>query len=191
MNKAINKKNGIWEWHDVLENPSDLIEGIEDDRWEYYTNKGGGETIIGRASILRKGEEFHTKATKAFLDCVLEYSSSNGLSFNDDNVGTDWLLVREYNTGSKMSAHNDAYSYVKKDGQPVKPSLTAILYINDDYTGGEIDFIHDDVKIKPKAGSMVVFPSDKQHEVLEILSGNRYMTQTYVYENPVSFYDKD
>ena len=191
MNKAINKKNGIWEWHDVLENPSDLIEGIEDDRWEYYTNKGGGETIIGRASILHKGEEFHTKATKAFLDCVLEYSSSNGLSFNDDNVGTDWLLVREYNTGSKMSAHNDAYSYVKKDGQPVKPSLTAILYINDDYTGGEIDFIHDDVKIKPKAGSMVVFPSDKQHEVLEILSGNRYMTQTYVYENPVSFYDKD
>jgi hypothetical protein len=191
MNKAINKKNGIWEWHDVLENPSDLIAGIEDDRWEYYTNKGGGETIIGRASILHKGEEFHTKATKAFLDCVLEYSSSNELSFNDDNVGTDWLLVREYNTGSKMSAHNDAYSYVKKDGQPVKPSLTAILYINDDYTGGEIDFIHDDVKIKPKAGSMVVFPSDKQHEVLEILSGNRYMTQTYVYENPVSFYDKD
>lgn len=191
MNKAINKKNGIWEWHDVLENPSDLIEGIEDDRWEYYTNRGGGETIIGRASILHKGEEFHTKATKAFLDCVSEYSSSNGLSFNDDNVGTDWLLVREYNTGSKMSAHNDAYSYVKKDGQPVKPSLTAILYINDDYTGGEIDFIHDDVKIKPKAGSMVVFPSNKQHEVLEILSGNRYMTQTYVYENPVSFYDKD
>ena len=191
MNKAINKKNGIWEWHDVLENPNDLIEGIEDHRWEYYTNKGGGETIIGRASILHKGEEFHTKATKAFLDCVSEYSSCNGLSFKDDNVGTDWLLVREYNTGSKMSAHNDAYSYVKKDGQPVKPSLTAILYINDDYTGGEIDFIHDDVKIKPKAGSMVVFPSDKQHEVLEILSGNRYMPQTYVYENPVSFYDKD
>ena len=133
MNKAINKKNGIWEWHDVLENPSDLIEGIEDDRWEYYTNKGGGETIIGRASILHKGEEFHTKATKAFLDCVSEYSSCNGLSFNDDNVGTDWLLVREYNTGSKMSAHNDAYSYVKKDGQPVKPALTAILYLNDDY----------------------------------------------------------
>lgn len=191
MNKAISKKNGIWEWHDVLENPSNLIDDIEDHRWEYYTNKGGGETIIGRASILHKGEEFHSKATKAFLDCVSEYSACNGLSFNDENVGTDWLLVREYNTGSKMSAHNDAYSYVKKDGQPVKPSLTAILYINDDYTGGEIDFVHDDVKIKPKAGSMVIFPSNKQHEVLEILSGNRYMTQTYVYENPVSFYDKD
>ena len=190
MNKIINKKNGIWEWENVLENPNELIDGIEDDRWEYYTNKGGGETIIGRSAFLRSGEDLHSKAIKVFFDCVSEYSKDNGLNFNNDNVGQDWLLIREYNAGSKMSAHSDAYSYVKKDGNPVKPSLTAILYINDDYAGGEIDFIHDDLCLKPKAGSMVVFPSDKQHEVLEILSGNRYMTQTYVYEHPYSFYDK-
>jgi hypothetical protein len=191
MNKAINKKNGIWEWHNVLENPNELVTNIPNDRWEYYTNKGGGETIIGRATKIFKGEFLHSKAIKPFIECVEEYSACNGLSFKEENIGKDWLLVREYNTGSKMSAHNDAYSYVKKDGQPVKPSLTAILYINDDYTGGEIDFIHDDLKIKPKSGSMVIFPSDKHHEVLEILSGNRYMTQTYVYEHPASFYDKE
>lgn len=191
MNKAINKKNGIWEWHNVLENPSDFIDGIQKDRWEYYTNKGGGETVIGRSAFLHKGENLHSVAIQAFFDCISEYSACNGLSFNNENVGQDWLLVREYNTGSKMSAHSDAYSYVKKNGNPVKPSLTAILYINDDYTGGEIDFINDGLCIKPKAGSMVVFPSDKQHEVLEILSGNRYMTQTYVYEHETSFYDKN
>jgi hypothetical protein len=190
MSNIVNKHNDIWEWHNVLEDANHLINSIQENKWEYYTNKGGGETIIGRAAVLNKGEEFYEKATKAFLDCVAEYSEHNGLSFKDNNVGTDWLLVREYNTGSKMSAHNDAYSYVKKDGQPVRPSLTAILYINDEYTGGEIDFIHDDLCIKPQAGSMVIFPSHKQHEVLEILSGDRYMTQTYVYENPVSFYDK-
>jgi hypothetical protein len=191
MNKIINKKNGIWEWENVLENPNELIDGIQDNRWEYYTNKGGGETIIGRSAFLRSGEDLHSKAIKVFFDCVAEYSKDNGLNFNEDNVGQDWLLIREYNAGSKMSAHSDAYSYVKKDGNPVKPSLTAILYINDDYTGGEIDFIHDDLCLKPKAGSIVVFPSDKQHEVLEILNGNRYMTQTYVYEHPNSFYDKN
>jgi hypothetical protein len=191
MNKVVNKKNGIWQWHNVLENSNEFIDSIQKNRWEYYTNKGGGETIIGRAAILHKGEELHSKIIKTFFDCVAEYSLCNGLSFNDDNVGHDWLLVREYNAGSKMSAHSDAYSYVKKDGNNVKPSLTAILYINDDYVGGEIDFIHDDLCIKPKAGSMVIFPSDKQHEVLEILNGNRYMTQTYIYEHPVSFYDKE
>ena len=30
MNKIINKKNGIWEWENVLENPNELIDGIED-----------------------------------------------------------------------------------------------------------------------------------------------------------------
>ena len=189
MSNIANKHNGIWEWHNVLENPMEMVETIDKTKCEYYTNKGGGETVIGRGASLHNGSEAHKKAMKAFSDCILEYSKSNSLSFDNENIG-DWLLVREYNTGSRMSAHNDAYSYVKKDGQHVRRSLTAILYINDEYTGGEIDFVHDGICIKPQAGSMVVFPSDKQHEVLEILSGDRYMTQTYVYENPLSFYDK-
>lgn len=191
MNRAINKKNGIWEWHNVLDNPSELVETIPEEKWKYYTNKGGGETIIGRSAFLWNGENLHSEVMKAFFDCVIEYSESNNLPFNKENVGQDWLLIREYNPGSKMSAHSDMYSYLKKDGKQVVPSLTAILYINDDYVGGEIDFINDDLCIKPKAGSMVIFPSNLQHEVLEILSGNRYMTQTYVYEHPVNFYDKD
>jgi hypothetical protein len=190
MNKAINKKNGIWEWHDVLDNPMELVHGMSNGQWQNYTNTGGGETIIGRSAFLLNGMRLHEKTMKAFVDCLEEYSACNGLSFNNENIGQEWFMVREYNAGSKMSAHSDVYSYVKKDGNPVKPSLTAILYINDDYVGGEIDFIRDDLKIKPKAGSIIIFPSDKQHEVLEILSGNRYMTQTYVYEHPVSYYDK-
>ena len=35
MNKVINKKNGIWEWENVLENPNELIDGIQDDKGEY------------------------------------------------------------------------------------------------------------------------------------------------------------
>jgi hypothetical protein len=190
MSNLINKHNGIWEWHDVLELPMDLVSKVPQDKWDYYTNKGGGETIIGRSTFLWAGQDLHTKAIQPFIDCIKEYCDSNNLPFSSEHIGQDWLIVREYNVGSKMSAHSDRYSYVKKDGQPVIPALTAILYINDDYVGGEIDFIHDDLCIKPKAASMVVFPSDKQHEVLEILSGNRYMTQTYVYEHPVSYYDK-
>lgn len=190
MNKAINKKNGIWEWHNVLENPNQIVDGIEEEKWKYYTNKGGGETIIGRSAFLWKGEYIYSKTIQAFFDCIAEYCACNGLSFTEDHVGQDWLMVREYNTGSKMSAHFDGYSYLTKNGEKVVPSLTAILYINDEYTGGELNFIHDDLCIKPKAASMIIFPSHKEHEVLEILSGNRYMTQTYVYEHPVSYYDK-
>jgi hypothetical protein len=190
MANLIRKHNDIWEWHNVLENPEQLVASIPDKEWQYYTNKGGGETIIGRSHFIQEGTALHKDIMKLFFKCIYDYCKRNALSFTDEHVGQSPLILREYNTGSKMFEHSDIYSYVKKDGQHVTPSLTAILYINEDYSGGEIDFVHDDICVKPKAGSMFVFPSDKQHAVLEITSGDRYMIQTYVYPRPVSYYDK-
>jgi hypothetical protein len=186
-----NKHNGIWEWHEAIADPQLIVSSIPDEQWQYYTNIGGGETIIGRSTFIWPTQDLHSKIMKSFLYCINEYCVENNLHLKDENVGQDWLMIREYKAGSKMSAHSDMYSYLKKDGESVRPSLTAILYINDDYKGGQIDFIHDGLCISPTAGSMVVFPSNKQHEVLEILEGNRYMVQTYVYPNPLSFYDKE
>ena len=73
----------------------------------------------------------------------------------------------------------------------VIPLFTIILYINDDYEGGEINFIDDKLKIIPKAGSGIMFPSQKIHEVLEVKSGVRRMVQTYVNEHKRSYYDED
>jgi hypothetical protein len=190
MSNLARKHNGIWEWHDVIDNPSEIISTFLNNEWEYYTNKGGGETIVGRSTLIHPNDKMHSIIMKAFFRCTFEYCKQNALNFTDQNVGQHPLILREYNVGSKMSEHSDIYSYVKKNNQPVAPSLTAILYLNDDYVGGEINFVKDNMSIKPKAGSMFVFPSNKQHEVLEITSGNRYMTQTYVYPNTIDFYDK-
>lgn len=191
MPNLIRKHNDIWEWQNVLKNTDKIISGVPSNQWQYYTNKGGGETIIGRSHFIQEGTELHSEVIKAFFQCIYEYCKRNALSFTDEHVGKSPLILREYNVGSKMFEHSDIYSYVRKDGKPVTPSLTAILYLNDDYKGGEINFVNDGLCIKPKAGSMVVFPSSKQHEVLEITKGNRYMTQTYVYPNVISFYDKE
>jgi hypothetical protein len=191
MLNIINKHNGIWQWLDTIDNPSQIISNFKEKHWEYYTNKGGGETIIGRSTFVHAGTDIHSNIMKSFFKYISEYCKQNVLDFTDQNVGQSPLILREYNTGSKMSEHSDIYSYVTKDGKPVTPSLTAILYLNDDYIGGEINFVHDNFCIKPVAGSMFVFPSNKQHEVLEITEGNRYMIQTYVYPNEISFYDKN
>lgn len=191
MPNLIRRQNEIWEWHNVVSNPTQIIANIPDNQWQYYTNKGGGETIIGRSYFIQEKTELHSEIIKAFFKCIEEYCHRNALIFTDKNVGQSPLILREYNVGSKMSEHSDIYSYVTKNGEPVTPSLTAILYLNDDYTGGEINFVHDDFCVKPTAGSMFVFPSNKQHEVLEITEGNRYMTQTYVYPNEINFYDRN
>lgn len=54
--------------------------------------------------------------------------------------------------------------------------LSTVAYLNDNYTGGEIEFPHVGVKIKPEAGSVIFFPSNFvfTHTVKEIVDGYRY-----------------
>jgi hypothetical protein len=53
---------------------------------------------------------------------------------------------------------------------------TALFYLNDDFTGGELVFPALDVLITPQPGLLVSFPSNHQfvHAVPKVLSGKRY-----------------
>jgi predicted 2-oxoglutarate/Fe(II)-dependent dioxygenase YbiX len=50
-----------------------------------------------------------------------------------------------------------------------------VYYPNDDYEGGELDFMHFGVKIKPKANQLFIFPSayNLEHRVSPVISGTR------------------
>ena len=66
------------------------------------------------------------------------------------------------------------------DGSPGEQNyydIGSVVYLNDDYTGGELEFPNQNVKIKPEAGSIIVFPSSVPylHQSNEILSGEKYM----------------
>jgi len=54
--------------------------------------------------------------------------------------------------------------------------ISTVSYLNDDYDGGEIEFQHSNVRIKPEAGSIVFFPSNFLyiHEIMPITKGTRY-----------------
>lgn len=54
--------------------------------------------------------------------------------------------------------------------------LSSVMYLNDNYDGGEIEFVNSGVKIKPEAGSIIFFPSNFLyiHEVHPITNGYRY-----------------
>jgi predicted 2-oxoglutarate/Fe(II)-dependent dioxygenase YbiX len=53
--------------------------------------------------------------------------------------------------------------------------LSAVVYLNDDFTGGDLVFPRIDYRYRPSIGDCVVFPSDliHSHYVDEVLSGNR------------------
>jgi hypothetical protein len=189
-NELIKRENGIWQWNSVFNNPTDLISYLLLKTWRPYNNNGGGSTLIGRSTFVYENEKAYKQILDVYLKCLQEYIDKNSLDITTDNLGIGLWLVRDYAAGSLMTAHEDGYSYVKDGEDEVKPMFTILLYINDDYEGGEIHFPNENVTIKPEAGSVVIFPSNLLHEVKTVISGNRYMTQSYIYEKPFSCYQE-
>lgn len=72
-------------------------------------------------------------------------------------------------------------------------TVSAIVYLNDDYVGGEIEFPRHGLVVKPKAGDIMLFPSNYvyEHASLNIDSGIKYavvimMDYNDLYHNPES-----
>jgi len=80
------------------------------------------------------------------------------------------LSVAKWETGTKLNLHVDDLGYVTDNHIPT------LIYLNDDYEGGEISFATHNVTIKPKVGDLLIFPGNMHyaHEVKEVLSGTRY-----------------
>jgi predicted 2-oxoglutarate/Fe(II)-dependent dioxygenase YbiX len=97
--------------------------------------------------------------------------------------------VIEYKAGDILELHTDNLEYL--DGELSYNASTSsghlrqissVLYLNNTYTGGEIDFPNLSIRIKPKAGTLIAFPSADQsflHQVLEITSGEKWIAPCF------------
>lgn len=104
------------------------------------------------------------------LDLATDHYKKIVYPFADKNIKS-----REYNIhllkyvpGGYLPAHQD-------QGVSTRV-LSSVMYLNDNYVGGEIEFKQSNIKIKPKPGSIIFFPSNflYVHEVYPIISGERY-----------------
>lgn len=87
----------------------------------------------------------------------------------------DMLRVARWDAGTKLTLHVDDLGYETNNHFPT------LLYLNDDYEGGELSFATHDVTIKPKKGDLIMFPGNMHyaHEVKEVISGTRYTTPVW------------
>lgn len=73
--------------------------------------------------------------------------------------------------------HSDDH-VLRSDGsvltRDVQRGITAILYLNSDFDGGEIHFPRQGLELRPSAGTLLIFPSNRNfpHEVKPIARGN-------------------
>lgn len=70
--------------------------------------------------------------------------------------------------------------------------IASVYYINDDYTGGEINFPDHNLEIKPKPNSLIIFPGNENylHEVREIIDNDRYSSAMWFQFTGSSFNKK-
>lgn len=89
--------------------------------------------------------------------------------------GYSQVRFNRYNVDTRMKEHCD-HIHSMFDGQRKGiPVLSILGSLNDDYRGGDLIFWQNK-KIKLKAGSIMIFPSNFMypHKVVEVTKGTRY-----------------
>lgn len=76
--------------------------------------------------------------------------------------------LAKYECGSHIRAHNDTATEFSAG------CVTTLLYLNDDYEGGELIFPRLNFSYRPRIGELALFPSEYLHAVSPITSGTRY-----------------
>lgn len=96
-----------------------------------------------------------------------------------------------YPVGGHYIEHNDSENFEGGKWVRIAPRDISILcYLNEEYTGGELEFTTLGLTIKPKKGMMIAFPSYKEfaHKVHPVKSGFRYSLVTWL-ETEQRLYD--
>lgn len=111
------------------------------------------------------------------------------LSYFDNAVSlTKINNIRRLKANEYMNAHTDdtdggypRNSLNQELEQAVKKVVFGIvIYLNDDFTGGQISYPNLGLKIQPQKSSLIIHDAKILHEVLPVIDGNRYSLTSFV-----------
>ena len=95
-------------------------------------------------------------------------------SLFDKNLHTQIIrMIHKTDKDSFWERHSD-----NAGGAEIKYGV--VLYLNDNFEGGELYYPNLDIIIKPESGMLVYHPGDEDHEVLPVVSGNRYTLTSFI-----------
>ena len=104
---------------------------------------------------------------KPFCPAEIESSVATGLN--------EQFRFYKYESNQRFKRHIDG-RYKKNELEESR--ITFMIYLNDDYEGGETKF--DEVTIKPKTGTALCFIHEQKHEGCPVPVGTKYVIRTDV-----------
>ena len=191
---------GIVVYSNVIPNSDKLYEEIENDmvlakiKWMPARVKSGSEISIEYKT--RDTDTIGVPYEGSIKDIVIEDSPSRKLMIKLNNmffenfdplekdymnmygVGSEWhdtYGILKYGPGQQFTNHID-------DNPTYHRRISTVYYLNENYTGGEINFPRFNITIKPKANQMIIFPSTYvyNHSVSPVIDGYRYAVSSWL-----------
>ena len=201
MNREILEEK-VYYYTNVIEDPKKLVDAIENDNqdpWGEWMACSGQHYVYGTdkqitlsADTDEKNKYIYDTLQKAFDDVARDYAKAHGIT--DEPKLFPQYPIKKYQPGTFMGAHFD-----QQEGDE-RLKVSFVMYLNDNYEGGEISFTIRDPKgpiqgptpdsdfanadpaayqfaVKPKAGSIIVFPpSPPYHHTAHLVkSGEKIM----------------
>ena len=111
--------------------------------------------------FLNEKDMFNKKLSSLFYKYLNPLEKDYMLFYNVNFVEHEMYDILKYGKGQKFINHIDDYSEKTR-------RISTILYLNDDYIGGEILFPRFNISYKPKANDFILFPSYLDHCVYPV-----------------------
>jgi predicted 2-oxoglutarate/Fe(II)-dependent dioxygenase YbiX len=177
-------------------NPEETIAMIENAcadpesgiNWERATTMGEGINQKARTNYhlgitsmaeqnVSAAQNVHNQMYMLLLASTFPYIKKYGMQESLWHEGYNML---RYRGGQEYTAHYDGSTATGR-------SLSAIVYLNNDYEGGYVEFTNFGVKIKPEPGMLLLFPSNYAytHIAHPVTDGTKYAIVTWLHDRPL------
>jgi hypothetical protein len=131
---------------------------------------------ISRHAIFKKEMQSINDKCYNLISSALE-NYKEIFKIDQEIKNTEPYTLLRYSGGEQYGFHYDG-------GTGSKRSISVLIYLNDDYEGGEIEFPNFNLKIKPKSGTLILFPSNYAygHIAHPVTSGTKYVIVTWLHD---------
>ena len=113
-------------------------------------------------------------------------STYHGYTPRKEDLILDGLLIKKYKTPNQGYHlwHSD-YSMGHPRHPQCRRALVCMFYLNDVNKGGETEFYHQKIKIKPEQGKLVIFPAyfTHTHRGNKPISNDKYILNSWTLYN--------
>lgn len=132
--------------------------------------------VFGMGFALPLQFKHDSAVTRNDLDFIVETFTKVTAEAHNTHVQLNELHAAKWLSGSAGDYHADDSDLDGNDNGGSHNVFSTILYLNNDYEGGEVYFKNQDLMLKLDPGTILTFKGDLNsvHKINEVLNGTRY-----------------